>query len=86
VVITGGVAQTPGILELAEEVLEVAVRMGLPHQVEGVEEVMRSPAYATGVGLLLYARQQRPAGMRIPGHGGMHNLVGRVQGWFKGHF
>ncbi|MBL6750150.1 MAG: cell division protein FtsA [Nevskia sp.] len=86
VVLTGGVAQTPGILELAEEVLEVAVRMGLPHQVEGVEEVTRSPAYATGVGLLLYARQQRPAGMRGPGRAGVQGLVGRMQGWLKGHF
>jgi cell division protein FtsA len=85
VVLTGGVAQTPGILELAEEVLEVAVRLGLPHQVEGIEEVTRSPGYATGVGLLLYARQQKPAGGRFSYSGG-GNWFGRLQGWMKGHF
>lgn len=91
VVLTGGVAQTPGILELAEEVLEVPVRLGLPHQVEGVEEVTRSPAYATGVGLLLFARQQRPmvggrmnrSGGNGPGTGA---LLGKIQGWLKGNF
>jgi cell division protein FtsA len=87
VVLTGGAALTPGILELAEEVLDVAVRLGLPHQVEGVEEVTRSPAYATAVGLLLFARQQRPAGGgHMPGSAGVQNLLGKVQGWWKGHF
>lgn len=86
VVLTGGVAQTPGILELAEEVLDVAVRLGLPHQVEGIEEVTRSPAYATGVGLLLFARQQKPVGVQLPGTAGMQHWMGRIRGLLKGHF
>lgn len=86
VVLTGGVAQTPGILELAEEVLEVAVRLGVPHQVEGIEEVTRSPAYATGVGLLLYARQQKPVGGRFSSNSSGGGFFSRVQGWMKGHF
>ena len=87
VVLTGGTAQTPGLLELAEEILEVAVRLGLPHQVEGVEEVTRSPAYASGVGLLLFARQQRPvAGLRMGGADGMQQWFSRLKGWMKGNF
>jgi cell division protein FtsA len=86
VVLTGGVAQTPGILELAEEVLEVAVRLGLPHQVEGIEEVVRSPAYATGVGLLLYARQQKPIGAGRYSSNSGGSFFNRVSGWMKGHF
>ena len=87
VVLTGGVAQTPGILELAEEVLDVAVRLGLPHQVEGIEEVTRSPAYATGVGLLLFARQQKPVGgLAMSGTAGMQQWMGRIKGLLKGHF
>ncbi len=86
VVITGGVAQTPGILELAEEVLEVAVRLGLPHDVEGIEEITRSPAYSTGVGLLLFAKQQKPVGTRSLSHASVGNWAGKVQGWLKGHF
>ena len=50
-------------------------------------EVTRSPAYATGVGLLLFARQQRPAGgSHLSGTAGMQHWMGRVQGWLKGHF
>ncbi len=87
VVLTGGVAQTPGILELAEEVLEVAVRLGLPHQVEGIEEVTRSPVYSTGVGLLIFARQQRPLlGGRMSLGQGSGQWFGRMQGWLKGNF
>jgi len=89
VVLTGGVAQTPGILELAEEVLEVNVRLGLPHQVGGIEEVTRSPAYATGVGLLLFARQQRPmvgGRMGISPGSNAGALFGTIKGWFKGNF
>ena len=89
VVLTGGVAQTPGILELAEEVLEVGVRLGLPQDVSGIEEVSRSPAYSTGVGLLLFARQQRPlgsgSGMRRLGGGEAGQLFNRMKGWFKGN-
>ena len=86
VVLTGGVAQTPGILELAEEVLDVAVRMGLPHQVEGIEEVTRIPVYATGVGLLLFAKQQRPVGGHNTATAGVQHWMGRIQSLLKGHF
>ena len=84
-------AQTPGVLELAEEVLEVGVRLGLPQDVTGIDEVSRSPAYSTGVGLLLFARQQRPVGsygnggMRRLGNSDAGQLFGRVKGWFKGN-
>ncbi|MDB5985393.1 MAG: cell division protein FtsA [Nevskia sp.] len=86
VVLTGGVAQTPGILELAEEVLEVAVRLGLPHDVEGIEEITRSPAYSTGVGLLLFAKQQKPVGTRSLSGTNVGSWAGKLQGWLKGHF
>lgn len=86
VVLTGGVAQTPGILELAEEVLDVAVRLGLPHDVEGIEDITRSPAYSTGVGLLLFAKQQRPVGTRSLSGVGAGGWARRIQGLFKRHF
>ncbi len=87
VVLTGGVAQTPGILELAEEVLEMPVRLGLPHQVEGMDEVVRSPAHATGVGLLLFARGNRPvhAGRRRRGGVAWHWME-RIRSWFTRQF
>ena len=84
VVITGGAAQMAGVVELAEEVLEVPVRLGLPHGIEGIEAVQRDAGLATGAGLLLYARRMRPETGR--GSTGGSDLFARVKDWFKGSF
>ena len=54
-VITGGGALLAGIQEVAEAVLRLPVRIGKPHVDFGFKEVLESPLYATGYGLLLYA-------------------------------
>src|SRR4249920_1147028 len=56
VVITGGSAKMEGAIELAEEVFHTPVRLGLPQHVTGLVEVVSNPIHSTGVGLLLYAR------------------------------
>lgn len=84
IVLTGGSALAPGALELAEEVFEVPVRLGLPHHhIEGIDEVLRSPIYATGAGMLLYARGQRGVATHTPSMslGGVGHWMGRVKGW-----
>src|SRR6202521_3317876 len=58
IVITGGSAKMEGAVELAEEVFHVPVRLGMPHGVAGLADVVRNPIHATGVGLLQYARAQ----------------------------
>jgi cell division protein FtsA len=58
-VITGGATQLPGMAELAEEVLGIPVRLGMPKGVGGLADVVRSPAYSTGVGLVQYAASQQ---------------------------
>ena len=57
VVLTGGSAKMEGAIELAEEVFHVPVRLGLPQGVTGLVDVVRNPIHATGVGLLLYGRE-----------------------------
>jgi cell division protein FtsA len=60
VVITGGTTLLDGIVELAEKILDLPVRRGTPSGVGGLVDVVRSPAYATGVGLVKHgARQQQ---------------------------
>jgi len=86
VVLTGGAAQMPGVVELAEEVLEVPVRLGLPHGVEGIEAVQRDAALATAVGLLLYGKRMKPELTRLAGGQGGGDFLGRVKDWFKGSF
>jgi cell division protein FtsA len=62
VVVTGGTAILQGIPELAESVFDQPVRRGVPNHVGGLADVVRSPVYATAVGLALYgARRQTPA-------------------------
>lgn len=54
VVITGGSSLLPGMVDIAEEVLGLPVRLGIPRGVGGLMDVVKSPIYATAVGLVLY--------------------------------
>jgi cell division protein FtsA len=56
-VITGGSTIMEGMAELAEDVLGMPVRRGVPERVGGLVDVVRSPIYSTGVGLVLYGRE-----------------------------
>jgi len=55
VVLTGGCSLLPGAVELAEQVFEMPVRMGLPRGLGGLSANVNDPRYATGVGLVLHA-------------------------------
>ncbi|MHC8441142.1 MAG: cell division protein FtsA [Candidatus Eutrophobiaceae bacterium] len=57
VVLTGGSSRMRGAVELAEEVFHVPVRLGVPRNAQGLADIIRNPIYATGVGLLHYARE-----------------------------
>ncbi|MCP4503052.1 MAG: cell division protein FtsA [Deltaproteobacteria bacterium] len=58
VVITGGTTLLPGMVEKAEEVIGVPVRLGIPQGIGGLVDVVKSPMFATGVGLVQYGAQQ----------------------------
>ncbi|MFL5290589.1 MAG: cell division protein FtsA [Myxococcales bacterium] len=81
VVLTGGSTQLAGMAELAEEVLGLPVRRGVPRNVGGLTDVVSSPAHATAVGLLLYglkqAREGRPFAVDAS------SIRERVVGFFK---
>jgi len=87
IVLTGGSAKMEGAIDLAEEIFHVPVRLGLPQQVKGLAEAVQNPIYSTGVGLLLYAREN------TLGHGGsralptnMSGVLERMKSWFQGNF
>jgi len=87
VVLTGGSAKMQGLIELAEEVFHMPVRLGVPRYVIGMDEVMRDPVYATGVGLLIYAGQNRFAKRpELTAGRGFKGLVSRTRSWFQGNF
>jgi cell division protein FtsA len=58
VVITGGSTLLAGMPEIAEEVLGMPVRRGLPRGIGGLVDVVKSPQYATAVGLVMYGARQ----------------------------
>nr|WP_211197903.1 cell division protein FtsA [Permianibacter fluminis] len=85
IVLTGGAAKMQGVIELAEEVFHVPVRLGVPQYVSGLSEVVRNPIYATGVGLLMYGKQQ----LSMPrssssGDDSFGSLLTKMKKWFSG--
>jgi cell division protein FtsA len=86
VVVTGGTAIMEGVPELAEAVFDLPVRRGLPESPGGLADVVKSPIYATGVGLALYgARSHPPAGASVGSNGGggrgLDRLTRRLTDW-----
>jgi cell division protein FtsA len=57
VVLTGGTSLMPGVVELAEQVFEMPVRLGVPGGIGGLTANVADPRFATGVGLVLHAAQ-----------------------------
>ncbi len=87
VVLTGGSAKMEGLVDLAEEVFHMPVRLGVPQHVNGLSEVIRNPIYATGVGLLLFARKARYSRMQdFTGYHGLQAVWVRMKNWFHGGF
>lgn len=87
VILTGGSAKMEGVIELAEEIFHMPVRVGMPQFVSGLSDVVRSPIYSTGVGLLLFGRlqaQNSMPGMRLDG--GVKGVWERMKSWFQGNF
>jgi cell division protein FtsA len=88
VVITGGTAIMEGMVEVAERVLGLPVRRGVPVNVGGLVDIINTPIYSTGVGLILYVLREKTEGELQ--HIGNGNLLvkasSRVKGWIKEWF
>ncbi len=86
VVLTGGSARMEGVVDLAEEVFHMPVRLGMPYNVSGLIDVVRNPMHSTGVGLLIYAQQARAEQEARPIDSGFQGVWTRMKHWFSGHF
>lgn len=58
VVLTGGSSKMEGLVELAESIFHMQVRLGSPTGLKGMTELMDNPIYSTGVGLLHFGANQ----------------------------
>ncbi|TMH30109.1 MAG: cell division protein FtsA [Betaproteobacteria bacterium] len=87
IVLTGGSALLAGMVELGEEVFHLPVRVGVPAYAGGLSDVVRSPRYATAVGLLLDGREDylRNEAARAQGKG-LGNVAQRMKHWIKANF
>ncbi len=87
VVLCGGTAQMPGMVELAEDVFLKPVRVGVPIYEGPLSEMVRNPRMATVMGLLMESLKQRQRGARIAQKSsGMKGSFGRFKDWIAGNF
>src|SRR5690554_1431508 len=82
VVLTGGSAKMEGVVELAEEIFHMPVRLGTPTNVRGLKDIVDNPIYSTGVGLLMYGMHQQQNGDRSNRAGGP-SFWSRLKSWYK---
>ncbi|MFO0606007.1 MAG: cell division protein FtsA [Polyangiales bacterium] len=78
VVLAGGATLLEGTPELAEQVLGMPIRRGAPMGVGGMVEMVRSPAYATAVGLLKYGATRPAKVERAPQPARAHAAAAQV--------
>jgi len=84
IVLTGGSSKVKGLIELAEEIFHMPVRMGGPENVTGLTEVIRNPMYSTGVGLLIYGKEHQGIGKIADSEQG--SWMQQVKTWLQGNF
>ena len=78
IVLTGGTALTEGMQDVAERITGMPVRRGTPRNIGGLMDVVNSPIYSTGVGLVLFGaenNQETPRKFRGDG------FLGRFWKW-----
>ena len=87
IVLTGGGSKMEGIVDLAEELFHMPVRVGVPHYVSGLGDVISNPVHATGVGLLL-AGSRHPSlrASASPAGEAVGSLWGKFRKWVTGEF
>jgi cell division protein FtsA len=90
VVLSGGTAHLPGMVELAREVFATPVRAGHPELgISGLVDSVQAPRYAVPVGLVLYAARKSAGGGSAPGvlfGGAPEKLFGPLKRWLQDFF
>jgi cell division protein FtsA len=89
IVLTGGTSKMEGVVELAEEIFHMPVRVGYPQTVRGLNDIVRNPIYATSVGLLQYGMLHRPdggTGSSAKSGSPSEGVWGRARAWLQSNF
>ena len=86
IVITGGAAQMPGMIELGEEIFHLPVRLGVPRYKGSLDDMLDNPRYSTVFGLLLEAQAQRKRGQKVADTQDFKQVLNRMKSWFERNF
>ncbi len=78
IVITGGTALLANLVDLAEQIFDLPVRVGFPAQIGGKVEQVHTPRCTTGVGLVMYGRQHQEDKRYSDS-----SMVGRMKDWLR---
>ena len=88
IVLTGGTSKMEGVVELAEEIFHMPVRIGAPSRVKGLTEIVRNPIYSTAVGLLEYgavhSRQSNARSRSAQSNG--PGMFTKMKDWIQSNF
>ena len=80
VVLCGGSSELAGMRELGRDILQLPTRIGPPRDLQGLVDALSSPAYATGVGLLLWGLREEAT--RVPSERPI-GLWQRIAHWLR---
>ena len=88
IVLTGGTSKMEGVVELAEEIFHMPVRVGSPQGTQGLTDIVRNPIYATGVGLLQYGSEHQGEGVATgsPRAAAGEGFFSRIKSWLQNNF
>jgi cell division protein FtsA len=87
IVLTGGSAVMPGMVELGEDIFLKPVRRGVPKYNSALADMVSQPRAATVMGLLAEASLDRQRGLKVSQKSGsVNSLMDRLKDWFVGNF
>jgi cell division protein FtsA len=86
IVLTGGSAQMPGMIELGEEIFHNTVKLGAPHYDGNLRDFVRNPRYSTAMGLLVEGVTQKKRGLKVQGPKSFKQILARMKAWFSKNF
>ena len=86
IVLTGGTSKMEGVVELAEEIFHMPVRLGVPTQEKGLSDIVKNPIYATSVGLLHYGLRQQMDDQFESAKRNSEGIISRIKNWFRSNF
>ncbi len=86
-VLTGGGSLLEGTVELAEEIFDMSVKLGVPNKFNGLTDLAQSPIHATGVGLVHYGIKHKGDEFLGDNEQGLFPwIMGRMRKWFNGRY